>query len=217
MASSLKTRKQEVVRQAIFDAAIDLFIRKGFNETTIDQIVEAAGISQRSFFRYFATKDDLVAYRIAGYGDALVAAIRACPPEAPALEVVREVCLAGLQYSRSEPRTQQIMEITAQNLAARQANRAAMVELEIRLSEAYAVRTKTASKYSLEPRMLALVTLMVGDLARSSWFVGEAKDTSTALRNVIARLTRLFGEASSFTAVGKARTRSFPKPTVVPK
>jgi AcrR family transcriptional regulator len=207
MTMSLRTRKQELVREAIFDAAIDLFIQNGFNETTIEQIAEAAGISQRSFFRYFPAKDDLLAFRIAAFGDALVAAVRACPAEAPALEVIREVCVAGLNFSKSETRIQQIMEIAAQSLAARQANKAALVEVENRLSEAYAARSKTASKYSLEPRMLALMTLMVGDLARSSWFVGEAKDTSTALKNVLARLSRVFGDSGSSGAAAKVTKR----------
>ena len=207
MKMSLRTRKQELVREAIFDAAIDLFTKNGFNETTIEQIAEAAGISQRSFFRYFPAKDDLLAFRIAGFGDALVAAVRACPAEAPALEVIREVCVAGLKFSKSETRIQQIMEIAAHSLAARQANKAALVEVESRLSEAYAARSKTASKYSLEPRMLALMTLTVGDLARSSWFVGEAKDTSTALNNVLARLTRVFCDSGSSAAAAKVTKR----------
>jgi AcrR family transcriptional regulator len=207
MKMSLRTRKQELVREAIFDAAIDLFIQNGFNETTIEQIAEAAGISQRSFFRYFPAKDDLLAFRIAGFGDALVAAVHACPAEAPALEVIREVCVAGLKFSKSETRVQQIMEIAAQSLSARQANKAALVEVENRLSEAFAARSKTASKYSLEPRMLALMTLTVGDLARSSWFVGEAKDTSTALKSVLARLTRVFCDSGSSAATAKVTKR----------
>ena len=95
----------------------------------------------------------------------------------------------------------------AQSLAARQATKAALVEVEDRLSQAYAARAKTASKYSLEPRMLALMTLMVGDLARSSWFVGEAKDTSTALKNVLTRLARVFCDSGSSAAAAKVTKR----------
>lgn len=40
--------------------AMDLFARQGFEETTVDQIVAAAGMSPRSFFRYFGTKEGLV-------------------------------------------------------------------------------------------------------------------------------------------------------------
>jgi mycofactocin system transcriptional regulator len=47
-------------RAAIERVAFALFARHGFDETTVDEIAAAAGISRRTFFRYFATKNDVV-------------------------------------------------------------------------------------------------------------------------------------------------------------
>jgi mycofactocin system transcriptional regulator len=47
-------------RARIEQAALDLFLRDGFEQVTIDDIAEAAGIGRRTFFRYFATKADAV-------------------------------------------------------------------------------------------------------------------------------------------------------------
>src|ERR1022692_4783948 len=58
---NFRARKQQAVREIIWEAAIDLFEQKGYDETTVDEVAQAAGISQRSFFRYFATKGDLMA------------------------------------------------------------------------------------------------------------------------------------------------------------
>ena len=209
MTKSLMMRKQELVRDAIYDAAMDLFGRKGFNETTVDEIVEAAGISQRSFFRYFPTKSDVLAYDIAGAGDVVVSAVEACPRELSGLEVVRRAAQANIQYALSRPRTRQIIEITAQNFPARQAHRAALVEVENRVSEAYAARMKSSGKYSLEPRMLTILTQMVVDLTLSSWFFGEAKDCESGMKTVFGRLTRLFCERDvpSTEALAKPRQR----------
>ena len=197
MTKDLKTRKQELVRDAIFDAAMELFGRQGFNETTVDEVVEAAGISQRSFFRYFPTKSDVLAYDIAGHGDILVSAVEAAPPELPDLEVVRRTAQAGVQYALSRPRTRLIIEITAQNFSARQAHRAALVDVENRVSKAYAVRKKSPSMYSLEPRTLTVLTLMFVDLTLTSWFSGEAKDCESAMKIVFARLNHMFRESSA--------------------
>jgi AcrR family transcriptional regulator len=207
MTKSLKMRKQELVRVAIYDAAMDLFSRKGFNETTVDEIAEAAGISQRSFFRYFPTKSDVLAYDIAGAGDVVVAAVEGCPRGLSGLEVVRRAALANIEYAISRPRTRQIIEITAQNFPVRQAHRAALVEVENRVSEAYAARMKNSGKYGLGPRMLTLLTQMVVDLTLTSWFFGEAKDCESGLTTVFDMLTRLFCERDITSTKGMSKPK----------
>ena len=56
----LRERTRRAVHREIAEAGMALFLDQGFEETTVDQIAEAAGISRRSFFRYFATKEDVV-------------------------------------------------------------------------------------------------------------------------------------------------------------
>jgi AcrR family transcriptional regulator len=53
-------RRRRLLRDDIGRLAIDLFATRGFDEVTVDDIAEAAGISQRTFFRYFASKDAIV-------------------------------------------------------------------------------------------------------------------------------------------------------------
>jgi AcrR family transcriptional regulator len=79
MPLTIQKRKQLLVRDAIWDAAIDLFGKKGFDKTTVDDIAKAAGVSRRSFFRYFSSKDDLLAQGMISYGEWLEQAIESCP------------------------------------------------------------------------------------------------------------------------------------------
>src|SRR5947209_20374773 len=91
---TLQERKQQFVRDAIWDAAIDLFDRKGFDETTVEEIAQAAGTSRRSFFRYFESKSDLLAQAVVSYGTSLNDAIENCPKTYSVAEVFRATVLA---------------------------------------------------------------------------------------------------------------------------
>ncbi len=67
-------------RAELEQVALDLFIRHGFNETTLDDIATAAGIARRTFFGYFSSKNDVVW----GDFDALLRGMEAWLAEAPA-------------------------------------------------------------------------------------------------------------------------------------
>ena len=56
----LRERKRLRTRDAIIDAAIELFLAHGYRNTTLTQIAAAAGIAPRTFFGYFATKEELL-------------------------------------------------------------------------------------------------------------------------------------------------------------
>jgi AcrR family transcriptional regulator len=52
--------KKQRTREAIALAARELFLSKGFDETTVDEVAEASGVSRRTVFRYYPTKESMV-------------------------------------------------------------------------------------------------------------------------------------------------------------
>lgn len=58
--ASLRERKKDKVRADLLAAALDLFDRQGFSETTIPQIADTVDVSARTFLRYFPTKEDVI-------------------------------------------------------------------------------------------------------------------------------------------------------------
>ena len=121
-AVSLNERKQALVRETIWEAAIDLFAQKGFDETTVDDIAIAAGTSRPSVFRYFKSKSDFIALPIISYGTFLIDAIQSCPINIFAGgEYFRHTLLAVAKNSAANPRAKKVMEIAAKYPEANQA------------------------------------------------------------------------------------------------
>ena len=57
---SVRERARLAVKEQVAGIALELFLSQGFEQTTIDQIAKAAGMSRATFFRYFPTKEDVI-------------------------------------------------------------------------------------------------------------------------------------------------------------
>src|SRR4051812_15743139 len=188
----LKSRKQELVRNAILDAAIALFEKKGFDQTDVAEIAEAAGISKRSFFRYFATKDDLLARSVMEYGAVLVAAIRSAPRQSTDLEVIHQTLLAGVHYNEQpQARARQLIAISTSHPTARQAYLSRKHLVEDAIAEAFASRARSARRNDLRVRLLAGITLALMNATIGAWFLGEEKTLAAAAKHAEAELGKI--------------------------
>jgi AcrR family transcriptional regulator len=63
----LRARKKERTRDAIGDAAVSLFLERGFDGVSVNDVAAAAEVSKPTLFRYFPTKEDLVLHRFADH------------------------------------------------------------------------------------------------------------------------------------------------------
>ncbi len=85
--AGLRERKKAKTRAAIQAHALRLFELQGYDATTVDQIAEAAEVSQSTFFRYFPTKEDVVLHD--RFDPLLLAAFRAQAPELRPIAALR--------------------------------------------------------------------------------------------------------------------------------
>ncbi|SOD59129.1 transcriptional regulator, TetR family [Streptomyces zhaozhouensis] len=90
---TLRERARRAARAEIAATAIRLFAENGFEATTVDQIVAAVGISRRSFFHYFGSKEDLVLGDVDALGESVRAALESRPEEESAWEAMRAALL----------------------------------------------------------------------------------------------------------------------------
>lgn len=84
-------------------AAWALFAEHGFEATTVDQIADAAGMSRRSFFRYFTGKEELLESRLRESERAMVEALRARPEGEPAWTALRNALRPVAQAHEVHP------------------------------------------------------------------------------------------------------------------
>jgi len=115
--AGLRARKKEQLRWALVRVALSLFEERGFEQTTIEAIAEAANVSPRTFFRYFGSKEDVILVDRAGKLALINEAMSTTRPDEPILDTLRrawakladdylsdvEVTGATYRLSRSEP------------------------------------------------------------------------------------------------------------------
>ena len=189
-APTLQERKQQLVRQAIWDAATDLFAEKGYDETTVDDIALQAGVSRRSFFRYFSSKNDLMAQGIDTYADYLTEAILACDPHSPPAELFRQTILRVASVCALQPRIRKVMQIVTKYPAARIAQEERANDLQARVEAAFAQRIQKSEKH-LTPAVVAGLALSVLTVIFRVWFEHGQGDITTTAEQVLATLGRL--------------------------
>lgn len=90
---SPRARKHRETIERITEAGIRLFLDRGYEATTLDDIAAAAAISRRSFFHYFKSKDDILISLQSGMGTTIAEAIRNAPPDKRPIEAVRDAVL----------------------------------------------------------------------------------------------------------------------------
>lgn len=86
----LRERKRHETRQRISEAGLKLFAAHGYEATTLDAIAAEAGISRRTFFHYFKSKDEILLSLQQGLGDTIVAALADQPSPGTPLEATRK-------------------------------------------------------------------------------------------------------------------------------
>ncbi len=175
----------------IWETAIDLFAERGFDETTIDEIVEAAGVSQRTFFRYFDSKADLMGKSGADLATALSEVIKACPPTYSHSRVIKEAIIQVMTQAAGYPRLEKIIQIAARYPAAKQAQASRTPEVQTEVAQAYARRMKQSRKGDDAPKILAALTTSAFEIALLRWHEAGRGDIEKTVDDVINNMRHL--------------------------
>src|SRR5271170_7546528 len=102
--NSLRARKKHDLRDELSRHGMQLFIRDGFDQTTIEQIVDPLGVSKRTFFRYFDTKEDLIFAWYEELTGELVQSLVSRPSNEAPFEAVCQALRSLLRYYDGDPK-----------------------------------------------------------------------------------------------------------------
>lgn len=173
-------------------AAFELFARNGFEATTVEDIAAAVGISKRTFFRYFDSKNDVV------WGDfdrellTMRAAFAACPADQPLMDAVRTVVVEFNRFDAAavpwhRKRMELIFGVPALQAHAALRYRAWRDVVADFVSERLSVPT-----WELAPRSIAHAALGVAVAAHEHWLAGEHGELTDILDRAFRDLARGF-------------------------
>ena len=176
-------------RARVEQAALDLFLLKGFEQVIIDDVAAAAGISRRTFFRYFATKADAVWGDFAAHVQRLKELLARADPEQP---VLASVCAAYVEvndYADDElPVLRERMQLILTEPALLAHSQLRYADVDRVVAEHVAARTGEAPT-ALVPRLVAASTRAAATTAFELWLADDTVPLSRALHEAFAQVT----------------------------
>jgi TetR/AcrR family transcriptional regulator, regulator of mycofactocin system len=173
--------------------ALRLFSEHGFDETTVEQIAATAGVSRRTFFRYFDTKSDVLWHAFDGEVAALRNEFAAVPAGLPLMEAIRQVVVSVNSYRAEDiPELRTRMNLIG-SVPALQASAAHHYDAWERAASEYAGQRLGQPPEALVPLAVGRATLAVCRAAYDRWVEAGDADLTVYLDQALSALAAGFG------------------------
>jgi AcrR family transcriptional regulator len=173
----LRERKRQQTRERLTRAAMALFLERGFEATTLDDIAAAADISRRSFFHYFASKEDVVFAWHEETTAALIAAVEARPAKESMLTAAENAISAMVR--QLEPGEAIAMARLKRDNPALQARDQVKYE-KLERALAVALEKRAGKPEKLQARLVAMIATGAMRIGGELWAAEGAREKPEA-------------------------------------
>ena len=179
----------EGTRARVERAALDLFTLRGFENVTTDEVADTAGISRRTFFRYYATKADAVWGDFTGHVSRLESRLAASDRGQPVLASVCAAYVEANDYAEAElPLLRERMQLILTEPALLAHSQLRFAEVDRAVARHVAARTG-ASPADLVPRLVAATTRAAATTAFEAWLADERSSLGRQLHLAFDEIT----------------------------
>jgi AcrR family transcriptional regulator len=172
-----RQRKKQRTRDALIEAAMELFAAKGYDRTAVHEITDAVDVSERTFFRYFVSKEDLVLSFVRDGAAAFAEALAARPPREEPLTAARHAFHFSLRQfpgsTADMPSYLSVMQLIDSTPALLAAYLRYIHDHDEQVIQVLAQREGVDPATDRRPRLLAAMIGMLVFLANRDWRDGD--------------------------------------------
>lgn len=166
-----------------------LFIARGFDATTMDDIAEAAEVSRRSLFDYFESKEEIVFSTRADFPSLIAQAIGRRPADEPLLDMV-ENALVAMGKGYVSPQTRDLARLIHNTPALKAHDQTKYGQIELALAKALADR-KGLPADDTACRVTAATAIGIMKLALDAWLAGKDDSPEKHFKAAFKALRRI--------------------------
>jgi AcrR family transcriptional regulator len=192
----LRARKRRETLHRIAEQGLKLFLSHGYDATTLDAIAEAAGISRRTFFYYFKSKEEiLLAWQDGGFNETLRAAVLGQSTNQSPLNAVKNALLElTVRFQADYKQTKEIERLMFANESLRIRHQAKYLEKEQAVFDALC-QMWPQPKRQPALRIVAMISVGALRLAIDNWNRDQGKrPIAVYLREAFAGLKSEIGK-----------------------
>lgn len=182
-------------------AALELFATRGFEQTTAMEIAQSVGLTERTFFRHFSDKREVLFYGQHQLVEAFLAGVEAAPPDASPIEIVASALTSAATFFPDELRANSRVRqsVIDENPALRERELHKLASIGTTVAEALRARGVD----ELAATLAAQSGMTVFGIAFSRWIrEGERRSMADIAAGVLRELVAVTGNATAPSEAG---------------
>jgi mycofactocin system transcriptional regulator len=187
-------RRPSTSRVDVARAALELFRRQGYDQTTVDEIAAAVGVSRRTFFRYYESKRDTVWGEFDAELIRLADQLAAAPADEPMMDVLRRAVMATNRFGAGELDDLRIRMGLISTVPTLVADSAVRYTEWCQVVAAFASSRLGGAPEDLGPQTVARAALGAAMAAFTCWARYDTDDLTGAVDQAFRLLAGGFGE-----------------------